>query len=113
MFKQSGGRLFHIATLFTGVSVITLVIMAVFTYIALQDVKEIATTIIHEGEKLPDMSMFYSQLIVNLKFGTVIGSLSGVLIAVAARYGFRETSDNIGKGMVSKASQKPDISEGN
>jgi hypothetical protein len=86
------------------VSVLTIGIMAYFTHRAMEDVKEIALTKVTEGEKLPDVEGFYIQLVNNLKIGTVISSLAGVLVAVAARYGLRETAKSIGNGLSVRAS---------
>lgn len=95
-FKQAGGRLFRIALLFTLVCVLAIGVMVYFTHRAMADMKEIALS----GDPLiPEVQSFYIQLIDNLKIGTVIGSLSGVLIAIAARYGFRETAQNIAQGL--------------
>jgi len=103
-FTKSGGRLFRIAMLFIIVSTVAIGIMTWFTYRAMTDMKEIALTKVTEGERLPDVEGFYIRLIDNLKIGGVIGSLSGVLIALAARYGLRETAKNIGEGMSVRSS---------
>jgi hypothetical protein len=103
MFKKIGGRLLRIALLFVVVSVLTIGIMAYFTHRIMEDVKEIALTRVAEGEKLPDVEGFYIQLVNNLKIGTVISSLAGVLIAIVARYGLRETAKSIGDGMSNRA----------
>lgn len=98
-FTRVGGRLLRIALLFTLVSLITIGVMAYFTHRAMVDMREIALTKVVEGEQLPDVEGFYIQLIANLKLGGVISALSGVLIAIIARYGLRETAKNIGNGM--------------
>jgi len=102
IFTRTGGRLLRIALLFVMVSMLTIGIMAYFTHRAMEDVKEIALTRIAEGEKLPDVGGFYIQLVNNLKIGTVISSLAGVLVAIVARYGLRETAKNIGDGISSR-----------
>jgi hypothetical protein len=104
-FNKAGGRLFRIALTFTIVSILVLGVMAYFTRKAMVDIKELALYSINleENQSMMDTQAFYSRLIENLKFGTVLGSLSGVLIAIAARYGLRETSKNIGDGMKSKS----------
>jgi len=99
LFKQSGGRLFRIALTFTLICIGVLVLMSFLTVQAMGDMKELAAMTDEEGRFMEVPVMFYSQLIDNMKFGTVLASLSGVLIAIAARYGLRETSKNIGAGM--------------
>ena len=94
-FAKAGGRLFRITLLFMIIALVTMGIMAYFTARAMKDVKEIALT---GGENFANVQVFYTQLIGNLKLGTVIASLSGVIIAVAARYGLRETAKNLGEG---------------
>lgn len=94
-FTKAGGRLFRITLLFMIIALVAMGIMAYFTARAMKDVKEIALT---GGKNFAEVQIFYTQLIGNLKFGTVIASLSGVIIAVAARYGLRETAKNLGEG---------------
>ena len=103
LFKSSGGRLFRIALIFVGVCILALGVMSYFTARAMRDMKEIATTKNEEGEFVEVPVQFYSQLIDNMKFGTVLSALSGVLIAVAARYGLRETAKSFSEGQVAKA----------
>jgi len=95
-FRQSGGRLFRIAILFVVVSVIALGLMAYFTSRALSDMKYLA---MHDK---PVPTEVYNRVMDNMKFDTVIGALSGVLIAIAARYGARETAQNIANGMAAR-----------
>lgn len=104
VFTKAGGRLFRIALFFTVVSIMAIGVMAYFTHRAMIDMREIALTKVVEGEQLPDVEGFYIQLVNNLKIGSVIGSLSAVLIAIAARYGLRETAKNIGEGMAVRSS---------
>ena len=92
MFAKSGGRLFRIAALFVVFAFVAILIMTYFTHRAMNEVKELLLA----GKDLPG---FYTQLIDNMKIGTVLTSLSGVLIAIAARYGLRESTKNIGEGM--------------
>lgn len=94
-FTKAGGRLFRITLLFMAIALIAIGIMTYFTARAMRDVKEIALT---DGKNFAEVQVFYTQLISNLKLGTVIASLSGVIIAVAARYGLRETAKNLGEG---------------
>lgn len=103
-FKNTGGRLFRIALAFTILCGIALILMSIFTYRAMADMKELASMTDDAGESIQVPVTFYIQLIDNMKFGTVLASLSGVLIAIAARYGLRETSKNIGNGISSRAS---------
>lgn len=95
VFTKAGGRLFRITLLFMMIALIVIGIMTYFTARAMKDVKEIALT--GEGN-FAEVQVFYTQLIGNLKLGTVIASLSGVIIAVAARYGLRETAKSLGEG---------------
>ena len=104
MFTKAGGRLLRIALLFVAVSVLAMIIMTIFTARAMSDMKEIALTQTEEGEFATVPITFYTRLIDNMKLGTVIGSLSGVLIAITARYGLRETAKNIGDGMAVRSS---------
>lgn len=104
IFTRVGGRLLRIALLFVVVSILAMVIMTIFTAKAMSDMKEIALTQAEDGEFVEVPMTFYIQLIDNMKLGTVIGSLSGVLIAIIARYGLRETAKNIGEGMVARSS---------
>jgi len=90
-FTKAGGRLFKITLLFILIALIAISIMAYFTKTAMQDVKEIALT---DGADLREVQLFYTQLIDNLKIGKVIASVAGVIMAVAARYGLRETAKN-------------------
>jgi hypothetical protein len=93
MFNK-GGRLFRIAFLFSIICLLAMVIMVYFTHRCLVDMKDIA---LEATEERVDLVLpFYTKLIDNLKIGTVLGSLSAVLMAVAARYGLRETAQNIG-----------------
>jgi len=98
-FKKTGGRLLRIALLFVAMSLLAMILMTVFTAKAMADMKEIALTQTEEGEFVTVPITFYTQLIDNMKLGTVMGSLAGVLIAIVARYGLRETAKSIGDGM--------------
>ncbi len=102
-FAKPGGRLLKIAALFVVVCVIAIGVMSYFTHRALSDMHEIALLITEEGETRVEVTTFYLQLIDNLKISTVIGSLSGLLIAIVARYGLRETSRNVSEGMVARS----------
>ena len=104
-FTKAGGRLFRITLLFMVIALIAMGIMTYFTARAMKDVKEI---ILEDGANLLEVQAFYVQLIDNLKLGTVIASLSGVIIAVAARYGLRETAKSLGEGgLVPHPKQSP------
>lgn len=108
-FKQSGGRLFRIVLIFVAVSIITLGIMAYFTSKAMQDIKEITLTPIETETGVSHVqapTQFYTQLVDNMRFGTVLSALSGVLIAVAARYGLRETAKSYSEGQGAKSQIK-------
>jgi len=104
IFTRVGGRLLRIALLFVVVSIFAMVIMTIFTAKAMSDMKEIALTQAEDGKFVEVPVTFYTQLIDNMRLGTVIGSLSGVLIAIIARYGLRETAKNIGDGMSIRSS---------
>lgn len=102
-FGRPGGRLLKIAALFVIVCVLVIGIMTYLTHRALDDMREIGLLVLEEGQTRTDVTSFYLQLIDNLKISTVIGSLSGLLIAIVARYGLRETSRNVSDGMVARA----------
>ena len=102
-FSKPGGRLLKIAALFVIVCVLAIAVMSYFTQRALDDIKEIGMIVLEEGQTKTDVMPAYMQLIENLKISTVIGSLSGLLIAIVARYGLRETSRNVSSGMVARA----------
>ena len=104
MFTKTGGRLLRIALLFVAVSVLAMVIMTIFTAKAMSDMKEIALTQAEDGEFTSVPVTFYTQLIDNMRLGAVIGPLSGVLIAIIARYGLRETAKSIGDGISIRSS---------
>jgi hypothetical protein len=102
-FSKPGGRLLKIAGLFVVVCVIAIGVMTYFTQRALADIKEIGMLVLEEGQTKTDVMPAYMQLIENMKISTVIGSLSGLLIAIVARYGLRETSRNVSNGMSARA----------
>ncbi len=95
-FTQAGGRLFRIALIFTFVCIGVAVVQAFFLHRAMVVVEALA----REGIEVP---MFFERLITFLDLGKVVASLSAVLIAIAARYGARETARNISEGRVNKS----------
>ena len=107
-FARSGGRLFRIALIFFMISIMTIAVMSFFTYRAMDDMKELA---LQDGGIDLEIQMFYVRVIDNMKLGTVLGSLSGVLIAIAARYGLRETSRNIGEGLANRGGRNEAVAQ--
>jgi hypothetical protein len=97
IFSVPGGRLLRVVFLFTVVCVVAIVIMTLFINRAMDEVLQITLN----GNEVP---VFYTQLISYLQIDKVIQSLSGVLIAIVARYGLRESTKNIGSGMSAKSS---------
>lgn len=98
LFKTKSGRLFKIALIFTIFCMAVVTIQAVFIKMAMTQVYTIATMEVPEGVQRPEMPNFYQTLIPFLSFSSVITALSGVLIAIAARYGGREVMQQWAEG---------------
>lgn len=94
-FKKAGGRLFRIVIVYIAIGLAAIVVMAIFTHRVMVDTKEIVLA----GQPVPEL---YSRIAENMKFGPVLSSISGVLIAVAARYGLRETAKSYSDGQAAR-----------
>ena len=99
-FAKSGGRLFRIVTWFAGICIAAMVAMGIFTHRAMNDMHEIVMA----DKEIP---MFYTQLINNMKPEAALGSLSAVIIAIAARYGLRETAKSYSEGQAARQNTPP------
>jgi hypothetical protein len=105
-FKKSGGRLFRIAFIFTVVCIVAVIIDSYFISRAMKDLKELSLS--PEGLRaLPQAAAFYIRVIDTFNIGIIIGSLSNVLIVIAARYGLRETAQNIATGIAGRQISVP------
>ena len=74
--------------------------MGWFTHRAMRDMREIVMA----DKEVP---AFYTQLIDNMRPEAALGSLSAVIIAIAARYGSRETAKSYSEGQVARTKPLP------